>query len=70
MDVRFNAADLVDVYPLLVDQSLFDVSMRQRFKRWRQKRQAVFGVPNEMQIDFTVVIVCHRTFLNTHAGGP
>jgi len=60
MDMRFRAADFVNKNALRANQSLFDVPMRQRLDRRCQQRQAVFGVPNQVQIDLTVIAVGHR----------
>ncbi|MEN6452050.1 MAG: hypothetical protein ABFC96_16290 [Thermoguttaceae bacterium] len=38
MDMRFGAADFVEEYALLVDHSLFDVSMNERLNCRREEQ--------------------------------
>jgi hypothetical protein len=59
MDVIFDAADFVNKDARRFDASISNVLMSDGFDFRRKQWGVVLGVPNKMQVDFTVIIAGH-----------
>ena len=56
MHVRFRAANLVNEHLRRVDDAFAEQAVGERLDCGAQQRQAVLGVPDEVQVDFAVVV--------------
>jgi hypothetical protein len=52
----FNSADFVQVHVLGVEDTLTKAAVRERFDRRCKKWVAVLGVPDNVEVDFAVVV--------------
>lgn len=59
MHMRFDPTDFVNKRPWRIDDSPSQCSMRNRCDVCRQERRAALGVPDQMKIDFGVVVSRH-----------
>lgn len=59
VDVRLGASDFVNEQTVGVDELLLEKPVNERFDRRCQQRRAVFRVPNQMEVDFAVVVAGH-----------
>ena len=59
MDVGFGPTDLVDVHSRRVDASAADILMDGGLDFRNQKWGALLGVPDDMQVDFRLIVSGH-----------
>jgi len=62
MDVSFDASDFVDVHAWRFNTAPAQIGVDDGFHLWWEQRTAALGVPDDVEVDFRVVIARHLRF--------